>query len=169
MSPKSSFTGVCWWPKTLAQCGDNMNPRHTCAAGDLMMRLSKWTAQRVCCLRQGIRSEVVVGAFCSIEQSGLIVLKNSNFCENRIFFHLRERSAFRAEGGGQFDRLRLLCRREASHGRSVLTFRFNGPPLKNHRFQISEFFNKIGSNLPCAATLAQMLTCMLSADLEDDL
>ena len=84
-------------------------------------------------------------------QFGLIVLKNSNFNENQIIFRLRERSAFRAEGVGQFGRLRLLCRRYASHGRSVLTFRFNGPPPKNYRFQISEFFNTIGSNRTFAA------------------
>ena len=83
-----------------------------------------------------------------------ILLKNSVFDENRIFFRLREPQAFGCEGVGQLGLLRLLYRRRVSAGRSILTFGVNGPRLKNHRFQISEFFNKISPEcimLQCVA------------------
>jgi len=72
-----------------------------------------------------------------------IVLKNSVFGENRIIIRLKERPTFGDEGVGQFGQWLLLCQRYASPGRSVPTFGFNGPLPKNHRSQISEFFNKI--------------------------
>ena len=139
---KRSLKEVTRWMEslrpTMCTCiGDvasDGNTKNYCNVRILPVRASR--SERRCF---SIRPLVVRAANATEE---LIVLKNSVFGENRLIIRHRERPNFGGEGGGRLGRSLLLYRRYASHSRSVLTFGFNGPLSKNHRSQISEFFNK---------------------------